>query len=120
MNMPGLSRISAQMRRLPPRTRPVKFISALSQGRRSCDAYPQLLAVTPERFADQMAHLSHHFEVVSLHELVSRMPNGGTGSRPCSPWRPIEGYADNLSHAKKAHSRIRARSRLSCSSQPQA
>ena len=98
MNMPGLSRISAQMRRLLPRTRPVGLI--LLYHRVAAPATdPQLLAVTPERFADQMAHLSRHFEVVSLHELVSRMPNGGTGSRLAAVTFD-DGYADNLSHAK--------------------
>jgi len=98
MNMPGLSRISAQMRRLWPRTRPVGLI--LLYHRVAAPATdPQLLSVTPERFADQMAHLSRHFEVVSLHELVSRMPKAGTGSRLVAVTFD-DGYADNLSHAK--------------------
>ena len=98
MTMPGLSRLSAKMRRLWRRTPPVGLI--LLYHRVATPATdPQLLSVTPERFAAQMAYLSAHFEVVSLHELVGRLPKAGTASRLIAVTFD-DGYADNLSQAK--------------------
>jgi peptidoglycan/xylan/chitin deacetylase (PgdA/CDA1 family) len=98
MKMPGLSTISAKFRRLRPRTAPVGLI--LLYHRVAAPATdPQLLSVTPERFSSHMAYLSRHFEIVSLHELVRRMPNAGTGSRLAAVTFD-DGYADNLSQAK--------------------
>jgi peptidoglycan/xylan/chitin deacetylase (PgdA/CDA1 family) len=98
MMMPGLLRFSAKMRTLWRRTPPVGLI--LLYHRVATPATdPQLLSVTPERFAAQMAYLASHFEVVSLHELVGRLPKAGTGSRLAAVTFD-DGYADNLSHAK--------------------
>jgi len=98
MKMPGLSRISAKLQRLLPRRRPVGLV--LLYHRIAAPATdPQLLAVTPERFADQMGYLSSRFEMVSLHELVNRMPKTRGGSRMIAVTFD-DGYADNLSHAK--------------------
>ncbi|HEY7130081.1 MAG TPA: polysaccharide deacetylase family protein [Nitrospira sp.] len=98
MKMPGLSRISAKLQRLLPRRRPVGLV--LLYHRIAAPATdPQLLAVTPERFAGQIRHLSSRFEMVSLHELANRMPNARRGSRMIAVTFD-DGYADNLSQAK--------------------
>jgi peptidoglycan/xylan/chitin deacetylase (PgdA/CDA1 family) len=98
MSMPGLSRLSVEMRKLWPRARPVGLI--LLYHRVAAPATdPQLLSVTPQRFADQMAYLSGHCEIVSLRELVSRMPKARPESRMVAVTFD-DGYGDNLSHAK--------------------
>jgi peptidoglycan/xylan/chitin deacetylase (PgdA/CDA1 family) len=98
MNMPGLSRIIAPWRKLRPRARPIGLI--LLYHRVAAPATdPQLLSVTPERFAGHMAYLSRHFEVVSLHELVGRRAKGDVGSRVVAVTFD-DGYADNLLQAK--------------------
>lgn len=98
MNMPGLSRISARLRRLRPHTRPLGLI-LLYHRVAAPETDPQLLSVTPERFAAQMTYLSRHFELVSLHELVSRRSHSTVGSRLVAVTFD-DGYADNLSQAK--------------------
>jgi peptidoglycan/xylan/chitin deacetylase (PgdA/CDA1 family) len=98
MNFPGLSRITAAVRTLRPRARPMGLI-LLYHRVAEPPTDPQLLSVTPGRFARHMAYLSSHFEVVGLNELVNRMPKAGTGSRLVAVTFD-DGYADNLSHAK--------------------
>jgi peptidoglycan/xylan/chitin deacetylase (PgdA/CDA1 family) len=98
MNMPGLARISGKLRRLWPRSRPIALI--LLYHRVAAPATdPQLLSVTPERFAGHMAYLSRHFEVISLRELVERKAKAGNRSRVIAVTFD-DGYADNLSRAK--------------------
>jgi peptidoglycan/xylan/chitin deacetylase (PgdA/CDA1 family) len=61
---------------------------------------PQLLSVTPQRFAKQLAHLSRHYHVVSLNELVrdSEDTKDQTTRRVAVTFD--DGYADNLLNAK--------------------
>ena len=98
MKMPGLSRISVTLQKLRPRARPIGLILLYHRVAAPLTD-PQLLSVTPERFAAHMAYLSRHFELVSLHELVGRRVNTGVGSRLVAVTFD-DGYADNLSHAK--------------------
>jgi peptidoglycan/xylan/chitin deacetylase (PgdA/CDA1 family) len=98
MNMPGLSRISATLQKLRPRARPIGLILLYHRVATPLTD-PQLLSVTPERFASHMAYLSRHFELVSLHELVGRRSKTGVGSRLVAVTFD-DGYADNLSQAK--------------------
>src|SRR5512134_3796914 len=98
MKMPGLSRISATLQKLRPRARPIGLILLYHRVAAPLTD-PQLLSVTPERFAAHTAYLSRHFELVSLHELVGRRANTGVGSRLVAVTFD-DGYADNLSHAK--------------------
>jgi len=63
-------------------------------------ADPQLQAVTPERFAEQIGLLSRHYAMLGAGELLELMTRG----RPI-PKRGIvvtidDGYADSLLHAK--------------------
>lgn len=107
MKMPGLAGITGKLRRLRPRRRPVGVI--LLYHRVAAPATdPQLLSVAPDRFAGHMAYLSRHFEIVSLHELVRRMPNAAAGSRLVAVTFD-DGYADNLSHAKPVLESCQAR-----------
>jgi peptidoglycan/xylan/chitin deacetylase (PgdA/CDA1 family) len=98
MNIPGLSRISAAVRKLRPRARPIGLI-LLYHRVAAPGTDPQLLSVTPERFAGHMAYLSRDFEVVSLRELVERKSKAGHRSRVVAVTFD-DGYADNLSQAK--------------------
>src|SRR5690606_6268251 len=60
---------------------------------------PQLLAVTPERFAEQLEILTRHYRVVSLHEL-NRTLRAGRSLRRMVALTFDDGYADNLYNAK--------------------
>jgi peptidoglycan/xylan/chitin deacetylase (PgdA/CDA1 family) len=62
-------------------------------------ADPQLLAVTPEQFADHLALLADRFEPVPLPDLVARV-QAGRESRDVVAVTFDDGYADNLLAAK--------------------
>ncbi len=61
---------------------------------------PQLLAVSRRRFSAQMAYLSEHCEVVSLHDLLSQIGQSPSPERPFVAVTFDDGYADNLIYAK--------------------
>jgi peptidoglycan/xylan/chitin deacetylase (PgdA/CDA1 family) len=62
-------------------------------------ADPQLLAVTPDQFADHLALLADRFEPVPLADLVARV-QAGRESRDLVTVTLDDGYADNLFAAK--------------------
>ena len=98
MNVPGLTRFRSNLRKLWPRARPFGVI-LLYHRIATPPTDPQLLSVTPERFASQMQHVSRYYEVVSLEELVSRMQHGRLSSRVIAVTFD-DGYRDNLLTAK--------------------
>ena len=98
MNFPGLSTISDSLRRLRPPTRAVGLI-LLYHRVAAPETDPQLLSVSPQRLADHMRYLAHHYELVSLHELVRRRANAAADSRLVAVTFD-DGYADNLLQAK--------------------
>jgi peptidoglycan/xylan/chitin deacetylase (PgdA/CDA1 family) len=60
---------------------------------------PQRLCIRPGHFAEHLEHLSTHYRVISLHELISALKNGAV------PQRAVvltfdDGYVDNLWNAK--------------------
>jgi peptidoglycan/xylan/chitin deacetylase (PgdA/CDA1 family) len=98
MHVPGLARMRATLRRFLPRPRPAGLI--LLYHRVAAPATdPQLLSVSPRRFAEHMAHLTRHFDVVGLHELAGRRTKASNGTRMVAVTFD-DGYADNLSEAK--------------------
>ena len=98
MNIRGLTRFRSRLRKLWPRPRPFGLI-LLYHRIASLPTDPQLLSVTPERFASQMQHVSRHYEVISLEELVSRLHRGRLSSRVIAVTFD-DGYRDNLLTAK--------------------
>ncbi len=98
MNVPGLTKFRSNLRKLWPRPRPFGLI-LLYHRIAALPTDPQLLSVTPERFASQMEHVSRHYEVVSLEELVNRMRDRRLSSRLIAVTFD-DGYRDNLLSAK--------------------
>jgi peptidoglycan/xylan/chitin deacetylase (PgdA/CDA1 family) len=98
MNLRVLTRFRSNLRKLWPRPRPFALI-LLYHRIASPPTDPQLLSVTPERFASQMRHVSRHYDVVSLEQLVSRMRQGRLSSRLIAVTFD-DGYNDNLLTAK--------------------
>ncbi len=78
-----------------PRTRAV--VLAYHRVKRLADD-PQLLAVTPDRFDEQLAALTRRFTPVSLDELVGAM-RGDTLPERAVAITFDDGYEDNLTHA---------------------
>jgi peptidoglycan/xylan/chitin deacetylase (PgdA/CDA1 family) len=62
-------------------------------------ADPQLLAVTPEQFADHLALIADRFQPVALPDLVARV-QAGHASRDAVTVTFDDGYADNLYAAR--------------------
>src|SRR6188474_2752645 len=98
MNVPGLTTFRSNLRKLWPRPRPFGLI-LLYHRISALPTDPQLLSVTPERFASHMQYVSRHYEVVKLEELVSRMQQGQLSSRMIAVTFD-DGYRDNLLTAK--------------------
>ena len=63
------------------------------------DSDPQMLCVTPQRFAEQMSVLRKCFRVVPLQQLVKQI-RGGERTANTVAISFDDGYADNLLHAK--------------------
>jgi peptidoglycan/xylan/chitin deacetylase (PgdA/CDA1 family) len=60
---------------------------------------PQMLAVTPANFAEQLAILREHFNLITLREMTQRLATGQPIAG-CVALTFDDGYADNLYEAK--------------------
>jgi len=96
-----MARVRAGLAKLSSRSQPVGLI-LLYHRVADLEGDPQLLAVEVQRFADQMAHLSWRYEVVTLHELIRRRSTHSDARRPLVAVTFDDGYADNLVNAKPA------------------
>lgn len=96
MTFPGVARVQARVKRFRDCFRP-KALILLYHRVEDLTIDPQLLAVHPRRFAEQMEYLTQQFAVVRLPELVEKR-----GQHPdrCVVVSFDDGYADNLIQAK--------------------
>lgn len=67
---------------------------------RDASSDPQLLSVTPHRFASHMACLASRYRVVSLHDLVEGVSQGQHQDEKLVAVTFDDGYEDNLIYAR--------------------
>lgn len=77
-----------------------KGIVLLYHSVRDASSDPQLLSVTPHRFAAHMAWLASRYRVVSLHELVAGVRQEQLQDEKLVAVTFDDGYEDNLTYAK--------------------